>query len=158
MTATGQVDGYQLNYRERIVVWVWERMAAVYGERWTRNYGLVWDRKRERARKRNPKLWPQLGRTAGLWARYIGELQPEALERAVLRAEQRADPPTLPEFMASARNDDGRVERRGAPEPEEREETEAQRQARRRHGRQVLSNLRDILDHERGDHAGKGSS
>lgn len=141
---------YQLNYRERMVVWVWERMGAAFGDRWNKPYGPVWDAKRERQRKRKPHLWPRLARTASLWANYLADLQVEAIERAVTKAEQRPDPPVLHDFIAMARNEDGDLERRSEPE---RQETEAERQQRHQHGNRALSNLRHILDDEAGTHA-----
>lgn len=121
-------------------------MGAAFGERWHRNYGPVWETKRERQRKRRPHLWPRLGRVARIWERYLGELKPEALERAVERAEKRTDPPTLPEFVALARGGEGQIERRTAPPPHPlHEETAEQRALRLRAGQAVLDQLRTLL-------------
>lgn len=110
---------YQLNYREKIVTWVWERMGANYGNGpWEKRFGPVWDAKRERMRKKRPSLWPCLARTARVWADHLEKIDRDAIELGVKRCEGRTEMPTLPEFVALCKGDDGSLKLRRPPEPE----------------------------------------
>lgn len=134
---------YELNYREKITVWVWERMQAHFGERWLKAFGTVWDQKREKARKKKPHLWPRMTLTAKLWADLLKDIPESAVARAVAAVTQpnRTELPTRPEFIALCHGD-GVVERRtAAPEPE----TEEQREARLGRGKSVLGGLKAMV-------------
>lgn len=142
MSESGKARAYELNYREKIVEWVWERMGAAHGERWARVYGPVWDAKRERQRKRNPRLWPRLARTARIWADRLAPLQKEAITRAVEACEKRQELPTLPEFLALCRGVDGCVESRVEVVAVE---SEQERAERIRRGKSMLEGVRSML-------------
>ncbi len=133
---------YQLNYREKIVEWVWRRMEEIYGQRWPKVYGPVWDAKRERARKKRPGLWPCLARTARDWANHLDKIDKDAIALGISRCERRTDMPNLPEFVALCKGDDGSLAlRRPPPEPE----SEEDRARRRRCGLEHLGTARRLL-------------
>ena len=130
---------YEPNYRERIVEWVWQQLAAHYPA-WSASMGPVWDEKRERKRKRNPdrNLWPKLSRPARVWADYLKQLDSSAIDRAVKACTQegRTELPTLPEFLALCHQAPDALR----TEPEQ-AETEQQKQQRLARGQRQLDRL-----------------
>lgn len=136
---------YELNYREKITLWVWEQMQAHFGERWLRSFGPVWNVKRERARKRKPSLWPRMEPKARVWADQLKDIPEAHVSRAVhaLMVPERTELPNLPEFLALCRGESGRMPtRRAEPEPES-EEARLERLAR---GHAALGRLKGILE------------
>lgn len=107
---------YELNYREKIVIWVWDRMNAIYPERWARVYGPVWCPKRERQRKKRSSLWPTLAHTAKVWADHLVKIDKDAIALGIERCESRREMPTLPEFVAMCKQD-GHLRLRKPPPP-----------------------------------------
>jgi len=132
---------WEPNYRERITMWVWERLEAAHPGEWLRRVGPVWNPKRERERRRRPHLWPRMTQTARLWADYLQGVEQEEVGRAVAAFDLRGVP-TLREFMAAC----GPGRRRPQPEPQP--ETPEQYRARRARGAQGLAQARSLLADE----------
>lgn len=139
---------YEMNNRQKVVVWVWERMHAFFGDQWVKKCGPVWDPKREKERRKKPHLWPRLTpRPRGVatdWAKLLDDLHWDAVTRAVDRVcvPGRSEIPTLREFITLCVGDDGHVERRRpTPEPE----TDDQRMARLERGGRELGGLKAML-------------
>lgn len=132
---------YELNYREKIVTWVWERMSIAYPERWERRMGPVWEPKREKERRKRGKehLWPKLNRPARIWADRLKDIPEEAIGRAVRECTQpgRTELPTEPEFFGRCRTEDGKL-------PTRREQEKPQ-PADRELGRTKLDNIKAML-------------
>lgn len=149
----GQAREYELNRRERMVKWLWERMTAAHGERWAKVYGTVWDKHREKERKKRPHLWPRLAKTAALWARYLEEFDSEAIGRAVEQCTGREALPTLPQFLALCRGEQGDAVMRHEPVIPESEQARA---ARRRNGYRAISGLREMLGEDDRQANGRG--
>lgn len=77
---------------------LWQRMARIYGRKWTNNYGEIDD---------------------GTWLMGLRDIRPEDLDRAMDRCRliDSPWPPTLPEFRAMCKAAAGYVPPPRQPEP-----------------------------------------